>query len=84
MEDKVYYKVSEEELIDLLATHARYSALESGGVDNWECCGEAFLDFYEWYMEEYPDIVKYCKDKHKRINSIMIAKYKITNYEKVE
>lgn len=41
-----YYKISEEELIELIADSLRLTALEADGVDNWE-----------WYMESRKDIM---------------------------
>ena len=42
-----YYKVSKSELRELIHDSLMYSALQNGGVDNWEWYGESinmFLD----------------------------------------
>ena len=41
-----YYKISEEELLDLLADGLKLSVLDRDGVDNWE-----------WYMEGKKDFM---------------------------
>ena len=44
-----YYKISEEELIRLLARSMRLACLENDGVDNWNYYGEGFeQDQEEW------------------------------------
>lgn len=47
-----YYKISESELIRLLATYIRMDALETAGVDNWEWYG---INFNETIQEYFPD-----------------------------
>ena len=42
-----YYRISEPDLRELLMAAYTYMALDAGGVDNWEWCGEsvqAFID----------------------------------------
>lgn len=47
-----FYKISEEELINLLARSMRLSCLENDGVDNWSYYGEGFeQDQEEWAKE---------------------------------
>lgn len=41
-----YYKISEEELLELLADSLRLLVLDADGVDNWE-----------WYMEGKKDFM---------------------------
>lgn len=41
-----YYKISEEELLDLLADSLKLCVLDCDGVDNWE-----------WYMEGRKDFM---------------------------
>ena len=41
-----YYKISEEELLELLADSLRLLVLDADGVDNWE-----------WYMEGRKDFM---------------------------
>lgn len=44
-----YYIIDELRLKELLATEARYDALESGGVDNWEWYGASIQDYLDLY-----------------------------------
>ena len=46
MEEK-YYKISESLLIELMRDSLELCALQSGGVDNWEWCGESCADFLD-------------------------------------
>lgn len=39
------YYITEKRLLELFETEARYEALQSGGVDNWEWYGEANRDY---------------------------------------
>ena len=47
MENKVYYKLEEQELKWLIERALLHEALVAGGVDNWEWCGESIEDFIE-------------------------------------
>ena len=68
-----YYKVSEEELRELLDAYYRLTALEWGGVDNWSWYSESFDDFIKNYNEENPNHqVKYMEE---------IANIEINNYD---
>lgn len=56
-----YYKISESELIKLLATSIEMDALEFDGVDNWSWYGESFNEIVQEYFpdkteEELEDI----------------------------
>ena len=46
------YKVSKEQLLELLECQARYYALESGEVDNWTWYGESLSEYIKDYVEE--------------------------------
>lgn len=46
------YKISEEQLLELLECQARWYALESGGVDNWTWYGESLSDYIKDYVKE--------------------------------
>lgn len=49
-----YYKISEEDLVDLLESSMILNALISGGVDNWE-----------WYSESYNECLDtICKESN--------------------
>lgn len=45
MEQQFY--IDESRLLELLETEARYIALENGGVDNWEWCGQSQEDYLD-------------------------------------
>ena len=51
------YRVSREELLELLEARNRLAALESGGVDNWDWYSDSFHDYlkedYENNREVY-------------------------------
>lgn len=50
---KIYYKVSEPTLLDLLSRVYKLEALEDGGVDNWS-----------GYIDSCDDFLRaYCKNK---------------------
>lgn len=42
-----YYRISEPALRELLMAAHNYYALESGGVDNWEWCGQSIQDYID-------------------------------------
>ena len=44
-----YFKLSEDELRDLLKSAYLAWALEAGGVDNWEWAGDSVQDFIDDY-----------------------------------
>ena len=50
-----YYKISEEELRDLLDAYYRLTALEHGGVDSWDWYSDSMEDFIKSYNEENPN-----------------------------
>lgn len=43
------YLVSEDRLKELIEAELRLEAIRSGGVDNWEWCGESNCDFIQDY-----------------------------------
>ncbi len=47
-----YYKISEQELRELLTAANQYWALECGGVDNWMWCGESCCDYLRQCSED--------------------------------
>lgn len=50
------YKISEKRLRELLEAEITLSALNSGGVDNWEWYGVSINDFLEFWLDENTDI----------------------------
>lgn len=50
MERNIYYKISKEKLIELIAAYEKLCALENGGVDDWE-----------WYSCTINDYLNSCK-----------------------
>lgn len=57
MSEKMYI-ISEKDLLELLESHYRLAALESGGVDNWEWYSDSCADFINEYMRdiEFEDV----------------------------
>ena len=47
-----YYKISEEELIELLVNDVQLDALKLWGVDNWEGYGENFEETIKQYSSK--------------------------------
>ena len=47
-----YYKISEKELKDLLASHLELNQLQWSGVDNWCWYGESKCEYLEEYKKE--------------------------------
>lgn len=44
--------IGEKDLLELLESHYRLAALESGGVDNWEWYSDSCADFVNDYMHD--------------------------------
>ena len=52
--------VPKEELIELIEALYKLAALESGGVDKWEWCGESISDFLDRYwIENHDALIKF-------------------------
>ena len=52
--------VPKEELTELIEALYKLAALESGGVDNWEWCGESMSDFLDRYwIENHDTLIKF-------------------------
>ena len=52
--------VPKEELTELIEALYKLAALESGGVDNWEWCGESMSDFLDRYwIENHDALIKF-------------------------
>ena len=49
-----YYEVDEQDLKSLLYQAHKLTALESGGVDNWNWYGESIFEFCKKVKEEIP------------------------------
>lgn len=47
-----YYKISEENLINLLVIAHKFSALEEGGVDNWLWLSDSYCDYIDRWKKE--------------------------------
>ena len=52
---KKYYKISEDELVKLIATSIKMDALEGNGVDNWIGYGEGFHYMIKEFFPEAAD-----------------------------
>ena len=66
-----YYKISEKELIELLASSIRMATLDRGGVNNW--CG---------YGENFEETIKQYGSKCETFYDC--AKILVTDYPEVE
>ena len=74
-----YYKVSEEDLVYLLESEARYNALERGGVDNWSYFWESNGEYLDSKKEEYE---VYGDDKYFDFESL--ARLELDEYEEIK
>ena len=70
-----FYKVEENELLDLLTAVHTLNALNQGGVDSWSWCGESCSDYLKQYNDETGSEVEYFED---------IAELEIQHYEEVK
>lgn len=73
-----YYKISENELIELLATSIKMDALDRDGVDNWIWYGEGFQDMIKEYFPEATE------KEIENLDFLDCAKTLLTDYIKVE
>lgn len=48
-----YYRIAEDELLNLIESDMHLSALKNGGVDNWEWYDVSLGDFIEYNKENY-------------------------------
>lgn len=73
-----YYKISEKELIELLATSIKMDALDRDGVDNWMLYGEGFNDMIKEYFPEATE------EEMENLYFSDCAKTLLNNYPEVE
>lgn len=73
-----YYKISERELIELLATSIKMDALDRDGVDNWMLYGEGFNDMIKEYFPEATE------EEMENLYFSDCAKTLLNNYPEVE
>lgn len=58
---KKYVKISVDELAELIEAKEELSALECGGVDNWEWYGECYGQYIEdSEFEDWDDYIESC------------------------
>lgn len=62
MVEKKYVKISIDELAELIESSKKLSALECGGVDNWEWYGESLCDYIAQEDEKYKYFDDYIDD----------------------
>lgn len=48
----IKYILTRKQLLELLTSHNKLIALESGGVDNWEWYGASIHDFIDEWVKE--------------------------------
>ena len=78
MEKKKFYKVEEKDLLDMLEAYERLTALEQGGVDNWDWYGDSLTDHLIFLRKEYGVSDKndfYFED---------VAEVQLKNYEEIK
>lgn len=73
-----YYKISEKELIELLATSIEMDMLNRDGVDNWMWYGEGFNDMIKEYFPEATE------EEMENLSFSNCAKTLLENYPEVE
>ena len=56
--DKVYYKIDENRLFQLLAEEAHLNALFQGGVDNWEWYSDSVQNYLDDFMGKTEFFIK--------------------------
>ena len=92
MEEKMYL-VSRSDLLEMIEAQMRLAALESGGVDNWEWCGESLGDFLrEDFEENKEEYIKFFNLKDEEeieefkedFEFSTMARYIITGYDEVK
>lgn len=67
-----YYKISEKELKNLLASQLELNQLQWSGVDNWTWYGEGYRDFMKEEASEYLTKEK-LEEKSDEIDSMFVA-----------
>lgn len=67
-----YYKISEKELKDLLASQLELNQLQWSGVDNWIWYGEGYGDFMKEEASEYLTKEE-IEEKSDEIDSMFVA-----------
>lgn len=61
MNKKKYVKISVDELAELIEAKEELSALECGGIDNWEWYGECYGQYIEdSEFEDWDDYIESC------------------------
>ena len=70
-----YYKINEMSLRELITAANQFYALECGGVDNWEWCGESCCDFLRGVGEELGQEFESFEE---------LTDYEITSYPVIE
>lgn len=86
-----YYKISKDDLYELLKAANRYWALDYGGVDNWEWYGDSVQDYIRAYLEDDKDFRKKIHlateedgDDIEDISICDIAEYELNKYQEIE
>ena len=73
-----YYKISEGELLELLATSIKMDMLNRDGVDNWMWYEEGFNDMIKEYFPEATE------EEMENLSFSNCAKTLLENYSEVE
>lgn len=78
MEKKKFYKVEETDLLNMLQAYEKLTALDEGGVYNWDGYEDSLADHRILLREKYR-----VSDK-KSFFFESIAKIQLKNYEEIE
>lgn len=74
-----YYKISEEDLLYLIESRARYDALEEGGIDTWA----NFREANDKYLRKQQDLYERYEDGY-AFDFDTIAKLELDEYEEIK
>lgn len=78
------YIIPQSDLLSLLRQSEKLSALEAGGVDNWEWYCDSIRDHINWFLEYHPEI-ELDEDDRYDFSTDDIALYYLENeYEEVQ
>ena len=75
-----YYKISEKDLLELLANDLTLGHLEAGGVDNWSWYGEGRHE----YLEEVASAFLTKEEMPEDLNEEDVAKLILNNFEEIK
>lgn len=75
----IYYKISNETLLNLLIAKLELDQLEYSGVDNWSWYGEGYQEFMKEEASDYISKEEIPED----VDAEYVAKLMLKNYEEI-